>query len=167
MFSIPGESQVAGVTGPSKTSFLSPQKNTLKRKSVIPQGGVEKSMRLAANALQSISQGKSSKDDECSLFAQLLATRLSAFNLQKRKILMNQIENLVFNAEMEGFQQQYPFQSTGHSARHAFQHSQSAAVVQTPLCSPSLENSNTGSEHSSVSIHDYYAQASNILLQDQ
>lgn len=161
MFSIPGESQVAGVTGLSKKTFLSPQKNTLKRKSV------EKSMRLAASALQSISQGKSSKDDECSLFAQLLATRLRAFNLQKRKILMNQIENLVFNAEMEGFQQQYPFQSTGHSARHAFQHSQSAAVVQTQLCSPSLENSNTGSEHSSVSLHDYYAQASDILLQDQ
>lgn len=40
-------------------------------------------------------------NDECSLFADLLVTRLRTFDEQTRDILMHEIENLVFKAKMQ------------------------------------------------------------------
>lgn len=71
--------------------------------------GAEKCPNEAFNLLKDISKKKQqlADDDECDMYAALLARKLRKFDDVQREILMNQIDNLVFERRMAFTSQTY------------------------------------------------------------
>jgi len=64
---------------------------------------LEKRMGDAFDILKSVSEEQPSKN-EIQLYSDLLATKLRSFNERTREIIMHNIDNLVFNAKMNNYE---------------------------------------------------------------
>lgn len=88
---------------PKKMVFQSPPSCNLKRKSaaIVTNNEIQRKVKHACPALAEMSQCHHKHGaDECSLYGALLAIRLRSLQKRTRKILINKIDNLVFEAEM-------------------------------------------------------------------
>ncbi|KAJ8931017.1 hypothetical protein NQ314_016122 [Rhamnusium bicolor] len=83
--------------------FRPPKRRRIPQKGVSsPELEIAKCMKQASDVFKTITQQppQQQQPDECSLYSQLLAAKLRAMDKKTRTILTNEIDNLVFNVEM-------------------------------------------------------------------
>lgn len=64
----------------------------------------------SASVNNNIAHDNSSQKDKCSIFGEMVASRLRDFNELPQAIIMNEIDNLLFNAKLK-YMSQYPQQT--------------------------------------------------------
>lgn len=119
--------------------FVSPKKNP-KRKMVTE----DRRLIKAYDIIDSISSEPASSRDECSVYGEHVANKLRKFNERNKAVLIHKINNLIFEAEMEVFNE-VSYQDTPLNTRYQNVYSSSSAssIVGTPQASPQSPTTQT------------------------
>lgn len=108
-------------------------------------------MAKASEALDAIAADRLNKNGnqrECTVYGQLVGIKLQKFSQRSRMILMNNIDNLIFRAELEDI--------------HNNERSSSQSIF-TDQPSPSCSALSPDAASDSRSLADYYSQSSDLL----
>lgn len=154
---------------PATPVAISNQIKSKRKADHLPLGSIEKNMKKAYDALETISQNskqrKQEQEDECALYGQLIASKLRKLSNLSRLTLINKIDNLIFQAQLNELSNATPTNNTPNTYSNLYvvtSEDQSEYLYSGPSSVQSVA-ATSAIDDSSNSIADYYTQATTTL----